>query len=650
MDYSWFDYYLMGESIDAYKYLGCHFITKNKKRGAIFRVYAPMAREVHVIGEFNDWDLNSKSKMEKVHYAGLYELFIPDVKEYQSYKFHIQTQEGNWIDKADPCGYLFELRPGSCTRTFNLEGFVYHDEEWLKQRDRNFDKAVSIYEMHLGSWLGKANDNSGRFLSCEEIAPALVKYVKEMGFTHVEFMPVTQYPFDGSWGYQVVGYYATDSRYGNPFQFMHLIDVLHQNGIGVILDFVPVHFAVDNYGLSRFDGSAVYEYNNDNEYSQWGTKNFDLGKDPVRSFLMSSINMWIEKFHVDGIRMDAISNVIYYDGNSDRGVNQGGVDFVKRLNYKIHEAHDDIMMIAEDSSAYGQVTKGFAGGLLFDYKWDLGWMNDTLKYYQKDPIYRKYIHNQLTFSMAYFYSENFLLPLSHDEVVYGKGTILNKMFGDNYDNKFAQVCNLYAYQFAHPGKKLNFMGNELASWDEWNENKSLPWELQKFPKHSGVSRLIRDLNLVYRSHVAMHKEEYSSEHFSWIMADNADQSIFVFKREVDGECLIFIFNMTPNFYSSYDIGVPYEGTYEEIINTDKDVYGGWNHYNGLPLTSSKIPLHNQPNRISLMIGSFAGIYLRYVNPNRESPSLNDLSENDKMNVLETEDPAKKAKKMGKKGN
>ena len=610
---SWFDDYLLGNCIDAYKYLGCHFETKDGKNGATFRVYAPTAKEVHLIGDFNSWDLNEGSKMQKVHDGGLYEMFVENCTNYQSYKYHILGCDNVWRDKADPCGNLFEYRPGSCTRTFDLRNFVYHDEKHMKSRDRNFDKPVSIYEMHLGSWLGKATDGSNRFLSCEEIAPALVNYIKENGFTHVEIMPITQYPFDGSWGYQVVGYYAVDSRYGNPFQFMHLVDVLHQNGIGVILDFVPVHFAVDSYGLERFDGSCVYEYNNDNEYSQWGTKNFDLGKDPVRSFLMSSANFFIEMFHVDGIRMDAVSNIIYYGGDTPRGVNQGAVDFIKRLNYLIHERHDDVMMIAEDSSAYGQVTKGFAGGLLFDYKWDLGWMNDTLKYYAKDPIYRKYMHNQLTFSMAYFYSENFLLPLSHDEVVYGKGTILNKMWG-NYDDKFAGVRNLYAYQFAHPGKKLNFMGNELASWDEWNENKSLPWELKSFPKHDSVSRLIRDLNLVYRSYKAMHKEEYNPEHFQWIMADNSDQSVYVFKREVEDECMIFIFNMTPNFYSSYDIGVPYLGEYEEIINTDKSVYGGFDHYNGLPLHSYQAPLHNQPYRISMMLGSFAGVYLKFKKP------------------------------------
>ena len=391
---------------------------------------------------------------------------------------------------------------------------------------------------------------------------------------------------------------------------MSLVDQLHQAGIGIILDFVPVHFAVDGYGLNRFDGSTMYEYSNEHEYSQWGSKNFDLGKDPVRSFLMSSVNYFVDMFHFDGVRFDAVSNIIYWDGNGSNPVNEGAVEFIKRVNGLMHQKHPDVMMIAEDSSAYGQVTKGY-GGLGFDYKWDLGWMNDTLKYYGKDPIYRKYHHNQLTFSMAYFYSENFMLPLSHDEVVHGKGTILNKMWG-SYEDKFAQVRNLYAYQFAHPGKKLNFMGNELGSFDEWNENKSIPWELKKFPKHDSVSRLFRDLNLIYQNHKAMYFEEYNQAHFQWIMADNAEQSVLVFKREVPGETMIFVFNMTPRFYSEYDIGVPYEGEYEEILNTDKDVYGGWNQYNGANLFTHGSGLQNQPYRITIKLASFAGIFLRYI--------------------------------------
>jgi len=626
MAYTWFDDYLLGQATRAYQHLGCHFGENNGVFGAWFRVYAPKARSVTLIGDFNSWNLFAH-QMKKVDDRGLYEIFVPEVKEYQSYKYHIETEDGSFLDKCDPVGFFSELRPGTCSRTFDIENFIYHDEDFMKKRSRNFDQPVSIYEIHLGSWLGMVD---GRNLSYEEIAPRLIDYCHENGFTHVEVMPITQYPFDGSWGYQVVGYYSVDSRYGNPKQFMSFIDRMHQAGIGVILDFVPVHFAVDPHGLARFDGSTVYEYGNENEYSQWGSKNFDLGKDPVRSFLMSSINFFIEYFHVDGIRIDAVSNIIYYDGNANRGINTGAVDFVKRLNYKVHDMHPDVMMIAEDSSAYGHVTKGYEG-LGFDYKWDLGWMNDTLKYYAKDPIYRSYHHNQLTFSMAYFYSENFVLPLSHDEVVFGKGTIINKMWG-NYDDKFAGVRNLYAYQFAHPGKKLNFMGNELASFDEWNEHKSLPWELKSFPKHDSVSRLIRDLNLVYRNHPALYFEEYNPAHFQWISCNNSDQSVIVFKREAQDECFIFVFNMTPNYYAVYDIGVPYEGEYEEVINTDKDVYGGWNQCNYTPLKSTVGEYQNQPCRLTIKLGSFAGIFLRYIKkPAKVSvePTIKKSSKNSK---------------------
>lgn len=602
--------FLMGQSIEAYKYFGAHFINKDNVDGVIFRVYAPMAKRISVIGEFNSWD-TSKGLMEKVDSSGVYELFLPNLKNYESYKYHIECSDGVYRDKQDPFGFFADFRPLTCSRLFDIENFSWHDDEFIKNRNRNFDNPVSIYEIHLGSWLGKDGD---RYRSYEEIADALIPYVLENGFTHVEIMPITQHPFDGSWGYQATGFYSVDSRYGNPFQLMSFIDRLHQAGIGVILDYVVVHFATDSYALEKFDGSCLYEYSGENEYSQWGSKLFDLGKDPVRSFLMSSINYFLTYFHFDGIRIDAVSNVIYWHGDSSKGENSGAIEFIKRLTGKIHIAHDDVMLIAEDSSSYQGVTKPLEyGGLGFDYKWDLGWMNDTLKYYAKDPIFRKFHHNQLTFSMAYFYSENFMLPLSHDEVVHGKGTIINKLFGD-YDKKFAQLRNLYTYQFTHPGKKLNFMGNELASFDEWNENKSLPWNLKSFPKHDSISRLIRDLNLIYRHEKAMYYEEYNQAHFQWLMADNSDQSIYVYKRtyqdESNKETLIFIFNMTPNYYENYDIGVDELGEYVEIFNSDKDVYGGYNQYNGLPLKAYEGCCFNQPYKLTIKLASFGAMILK----------------------------------------
>ena len=614
MSNNWFEDFLYGRLTDAYKYFGAHLKkNENGEEGVEFVVYAPQAKRINVIGTFNSWSILG-SEMEKVDYRGLFKLFVKGVKQYDNYKYHILGVDDIWRDKADPFAFFSDLRPLSNSRVFDIEGFEFDDEDFLKDRNRNFDRPMSIYEMHLGSWLGMQD---GRYLSYEEIAPKLIDYIKYHGYTHIEIMPITQYPFDGSWGYQVTGYYSVDSRYGNPKQLMSFVNQMHKAGIGVILDFVPVHFATDDYGLCRFDGSCVYEYSGDSEYSQWGTKNFDLGKDIVRSFLISSMCYFLDYFHFDGLRLDAVSNVIYYGGDSSRGVNEGGVGFVRNANRMIHEKYPSVMMIAEDSSAYGQVTKGFSqDGLGFDYKWDLGWMNDTLKYYGTDPIYKQYCHNKITFSMAYFYSENFMLPLSHDEVVHGKGTIIHKMFG-SYDTKFALVRNLYAYQFAHPGKKLNFMGNELASFDEWNEKRSLTWKLKEFPKHDSVSRMMRDLNLIYRNHQSMYMEEYNPANFRWIIVDNSMQSIFAFRRTYKDETMIFIFNMTPNFYHSYEVGVPFEGSYEEVFNSDKGVYGGSDQYNGLPLVSRPISMHNQAHSISLQIASFSAIYLKYIAPKKE---------------------------------
>ncbi len=607
MAYGFLYEFLMGQTIDAYQYFGAHFIKQGDEEGVIFRLYAPMADDVSVIGEFNNWDVGAH-KMQKIDDSGTYEIFIPGLKNYQSYKFHFRNAKGVYVDKADPYAFFSEYRPGTCSRLFDYRNFIWHDEKFMLKRTRNFDEPMSIYEIHLGSWKGLEN---GRSLSYEEIADYLIPYIKGLGYTHVEIMPIVQYPFDGSWGYQATGFYSVDSRYGNPFQLMSFVDRMHQAGIGVILDFAPVHFAKDAFALYNFDGAHLYEYaSTQRRISPWGSAYFDLGKDPVRSFLMSAMNYFVTEFHFDGIRVDAVSNMLFWDGNKDKGTNDGGVEFLKRLNARMHDRHSSLMMIAEDSSDFYGVTKPtIYGGIGFDYKWDLGWMNDTLKYYSKDPIYKKYEHNKLTFSMAYFYNENFLLPLSHDEVVHGKGTIINKMWGD-YDNKFALVRNLYTYQFAHPGKKLNFMGNELASFDEWNENKSLPWVLKTFPKHDSISRMIRDLNLIYRYEKAMHVEEYNPNNFHWTMVDNNNDSILAFERYAGDDLLLFVFNMTPNFYAYYEIGVTRPGFYEEIFNSDKDVYSGFNQYNGLPCEAHDFGPYNAPYKITIKIASFGAMIFK----------------------------------------
>lgn len=617
--------FLFGQTIESYTYFGAHFLTiettfkdkngrkkKSSEKGVMFRLYAPQAEDVSIIADWNNWDVGA-SRMNKVDISGVWELFIPNLANYQSYKYHFKNAKGIYVDKADPFAFYSEYRPNSCSRLFDIEGFIWHDKPFLDTRSRNFDKALSVYEMHLGSWKGQVD---GRNLSYEEIADYLIPYLKANGYSHIEIMPITQYPFDGSWGYQATGFYSVDSRYGNPMQLMSFVDRMHQAGIGVILDYVVVHFASDPFALINFDGTNVYEYSDGrNTFSQWGSPQFDLGKDPVRSFLMSGMNYFLEYFHFDGVRVDAVSNIVFWDGDKSRGENTGAVEFIKRLNGKIHYAHPEVMLIAEDSSDYQGVTKPLEyGGLGFDYKWDLGWMNDTLKYYSRDPIYKKYDHNLLTFSMAYFFSENFLLPLSHDEVVHGKGTIINKMWGD-YDQKFALLRNLYTYQFGHPGKKLNFMGNELASFDEWNELRSLPWVLKTFPKHDSVSRMMRDLNLIYEHEDALKIEEYNPAHFNWLMVDNADQSVYAFERRVGESHLIFVYNMTGNYYNDYDIGVTRDGTYEEIFNSDKDVYGGWNQYNGLPVTTiaEEGPEH-RPYRLTIKLASFGALILKYKTP------------------------------------
>ncbi|MCR4879805.1 MAG: 1,4-alpha-glucan branching protein GlgB [Bacilli bacterium] len=607
--------YLTGNCINAYQYFGAHFeereYTVGKKKvketGVVFRLYAPMASDVSVIGEWNYWDVGAH-KMNKIDDSGIWEVYIPNLKNYQSYKFHFKNCKGKYVDKIDPFAFYAEEAPGTCSRLFDNRNFAWHDDSWMKSRTRNFDTAMSIYECHIGSWMGRAEDGHRR--SYEEVADILIPYIKGMGFTHIEIMPITQYPFDGSWGYQGTGFYAVDSRFGNPFQLMSLIDRLHQAGIGIILDFAPVHFATDKWALEKYDGSCLFEYDNKWRVSPWGSYQFDLGKDPVRSFLMSAINYFVDYFHFDGIRVDAVSNIIYYNGDSSIGENSGAIEFIKRLNGKLHYAHNSLMMIAEDSTAYSGTTRPIEfGGLGFDYKWDLGWMNDTLKYYGKDPIYKKYEYHKITFSMAYFFSDNFMLPLSHDEVVHGKGTIINKMWGD-YDNKFALIRNLYAYQFAHPGKKLNFMGNELASFDEWNELKSLPWELKRFPKHDSISRLFHDLNLIYRAHPAFHFEEHNPAHYQWLIADDLDHAVYAFQRKVGDETIIAVFNMTPNYYEYFNIPVFEEGEYEEIFNSDKDIYGGWNQYNGLPLKSFKCDCWGKPNAISIKLASFGACYFK----------------------------------------
>ena len=592
-----------GHCLDAHKYYGAHFDYESTP-GVRFTTYAPNARNVQLVGSFNNWE--KPLNLERLS-DGSWTVFVPDVAEWTLYKYKIEQADGNWVEKSDPYAFASELRPKSANLVVNLGNFPWRDQMWINRREKYFDKPLNIYELHLGSWMKR---DAHEWMNYEEIAHQLIPYVKEMGFTHIELMPLTEYPFDGSWGYQAHGYFSLTSRYGTPKQFMSFVDECHLNDIGVILDFVPVHFVKDNYGLRYFDGTPLFEYPNPHDAnSQWDTLNFDLWKEEVRSFLLSSASFWLETYHVDGLRVDAVSNIIFWHGNKNNGTNDGATAFIRRLNYYLNVRYPGVIMMAEDSSDYPKVTHPTTEmGLGFDYKWDLGWMNDTLKYYSLDPVYRQFHHHQLTFSMAYFYSENFILPLSHDEVVHGKGTIINKLWGD-YKQKFAQARNLYAYMFSHPGKKLNFMGNELAHFREFDENVEQDWFLLGYHTHHSFNRFFRDLSHIYKHHSCLSHHDYKHHGFKWIDADNASQSIYSYYREDEESVVIVILNMTPVSYESYRIGVPYKGSYTEIINTEKDIYDGCNMCNFEPLVSEKHEAHRFDNSILVRIAPFAGVYL-----------------------------------------
>ena len=599
-----------GHCLDAYKVFGAHLVTENNEKGVRFTVYAPHAVKISVVGDFNNW-YEGNHQMPKTEFDGIYSLFVPGLKQYDAYKFRIEDRYGNTFDKADPYAYFNELRPQTASLVYDLSSIKWSDKTWMKSRTKNFDKPVNIYEVFAGGWR-RHEDDDDRPYSFEELKGTLIPYVIENGFTHIEFMPLTEYPYDGSWGYQVSGYFACTSRFGNPTELASFINECHKNNIGVIMDMVPVHFVKDNHGLRLFDGEPLYEYDYEHDAnSQWGTLNFDLWKEEVRSFLMSSAAFWCDVYHIDGIRIDAVSNLIYWHGNRDRGTNEGSLNFIKRMNYNLNEKFPTVMLIAEDSSDYPKVTDSTLNdGLGFDYKWDLGWMNDTLKYYKTDPIYRFWDHNKITFSMAYFYSERFLMPFSHDEVVHGKKTIVDQMWG-NYDQKFAQVRNLYVYMFAHPGKKLNFMGNELAMFREFDEDRELDWMLLEYGRHNMFARFFRDLGQIYISHPALYKYDYEHKGFRWIDADNADQSIYSFYREDENEYIICVMNLTGNTYEEFLIGVPQRGSYKELINSEWSIYDGCVFFNYKPVRSKKQkkPVHGYENAINIRIAPFGAMLL-----------------------------------------
>ncbi|WP_105300863.1 1,4-alpha-glucan branching protein GlgB [Anaerococcus marasmi] len=553
--------YLAGYSSMGADIWGAH---KDTDGMYIFRLLAPNADEVYIKGDFTSWENTKMTKNTKYGY-----FFIKlDANPGDYYKY-VVVHEGNWVEKTDPFARAMD-KEGDFASIITDDSYDFSDEEFIKNRDKNFDKPLNIYEIHIGSWL-RYNDNVN-FL---DIVDRLVSYVKEMNYTHVEIMPITEYPYYPSWGYQSSGFFATSSRFGSPVDLKKFVDILHQNGIGVILDMVAVHFASDYFGLDHFDGTGMYEsIYPDLKYSEWGSNNFDYSKGHVRSFMKSAVSYWLENFHFDGIRIDAVSYMIHYNGNKNRGVHKDNIEFIKDLNKTIHESFPNVMLIAEDSSDYPQVTGRVEdGGLGFDYKWDLGWMNDTLRYFKTDSINRIDHQANINFSMFYFYNERFILPLSHDEVVHMKGAMINKMAG-SYEEKFKQLKLLYTYQITHPGKKLSFMGNEIATFDEWNEHESINWDILKFPTHDDIHRYVKDLNALYKASPAFFEKDYEEDGFSWKVVDDNINSVFAYERKAGDDRYLVVLNMTNTYKANFEIPYDEELEFVEVLDSLSETYGG----------------------------------------------------------------------------
>ena len=554
-----------GEVFDAYKYLGAHL----EDDGVVFRTYAPHALKVELIGEFNQWD---GSEMKRIEDDKFFECTVPNAKPGMLYKYRIYSKDGEYVDHCDPYGFCMELRPNTASIIRDLREYEFTDEEWIKNRSDCKDKPLNIYEVHLGSWKKKSDDT---WYTYREIGEMLIPYVKEYGYNYIEIMPLSEHPCDESWGYQNTGFFSPTSRYGTATELKEFINKCHENNIGVIMDFVPVHFAVDGFALANYDGTSLYEYpHEDIAISQWGSKNFMHSKGEVRSFLQSVANYWLEEYHFDGLRMDAISNIIYWQGDSNRGENKEAVEFIKNLNSGLKRMHPNTILAAEDSTAYPNVTEKVEdGGLGFDYKWDMGWMNDTLEYFKLHPYDRKKSYHKLTFSMMYFYSEKFLMPFSHDEVVHGKGTIIQKMNGE-YDDKFRQARALYMYMYAHPGKKLNFMGNEIAQFREWDEKREQDWDLLNYPIHQKFHKFMKELNHIYLNYPALYKMDYELEGFKWLDCHQEEKCIYAFERYCEGQKIVAIFNFSAEKYDNYEVEIDREGNIEVLFDSNMEQYGG----------------------------------------------------------------------------
>ena len=643
-----------GSNFEAYRYLGAHLCEQNGEAGAVFRVWAPHAKAVSVVGDFNSWVPGTHPMAKVQQDGGIWELFIPGIKQYDVYKYCITTRNDELRYKADPYAFHTETRPSNGSKVYDIGGYQWGDAEWNAQAQKKdvINEPMSIYELHAGSWKMKDPENEIPY-NYSELADELIPYIKEMGYTHVELLPITEYPFDGSWGYQVTGYFAPTSRYGTPHDFMAFVDKLHQAGIGVILDWVPAHFPKDGYGLYMFDGEACYEDPNPRrgEHKEWGTMVFNYGMNQVQSFLVSSALFWIEQYHVDGLRVDAVASMLYLDYNRKDGEweqNKNGgkenleaISFLQKMNTTILSRYPHKMMIAEESTAWPLVTKPASdGGLGFNFKWNMGWMNDMLSYMKTDPLFRAGNHGKVTFSFFYAFSENFVLPISHDEVVHGKCSLINKMPGD-YEAKFSNLRTFYGYMFAHPGKKLLFMGQEFGQFIEWDEKKPLDWMLLGYEKHQQLQQYVKDLNRFYAETPAMWQVDYSWEGFQWIVPDDNQQSVIAFlRRDAEGKMVMVVCNFNPVLREGYKMGVPNPGTYKEILSSDDVKYGGSGLHNE-PLKSKKGEQHGFEQYISITLPPMSTIYLSV--PAARKPRAKNAEAKEEKPVKKTAKAAEKAK-------
>jgi 1,4-alpha-glucan branching enzyme len=620
------DLYLFNEGshIRLYDRLGSHTRIQNGVAGTNFAVWAPDAERVYVMGSFNGWDKTSHPMMP-VASSGVWEVFVPEVKKGDSYKYHVVSRYHSYQgDKADPFAIHAENPPRTASIVWDLD-YEWDDKKWMSSRGprNSLHAPISIYEVHLGSWKRVPEDRN-RWLSYREVAPQLADYVEQMGFTHIEFLPLTEHPFYGSWGYQTTGYFAPTSRYGTPQDLMYLIDYLHQRGIAVILDWVPSHFPTDDWGLGFFDGTHLFEHSDPRQgiHKDWDSYIFNYGRNEVRSFLLSSAMFWLERYHIDGLRVDAVASMLYLDYSRKEGEwipneyggreNIHAIEFLRRFNAEVYKSHNDTQTIAEESTAWPMVSRPtYVGGLGFGMKWDMGWMHDTLKYMSHDPIYRKFHHNELTFRMLYAFHENFVLPLSHDEVVHGKGSLIGKMPGDIWQ-KFANMRLLYAYMYAQPAKKLLFMGGEFGQWAEWSHEESLEWHLLQYDSHRQLQQLVADLNRTYRTEKALHELDCDPAGFDWIDGSDSQQSMLSFMRKSAGgsEIIVAVFNFTPMPRENYRVGVPRGGYWKEILNSDSKQYGGAGFGNLGGVRAERVACHGRPYSVNLTVPPMGALFLK----------------------------------------